>query len=197
MYNYRAWSEPKRLEALRERRSRGFPTHSPGHPEVPEAYRLITAACFEHRAHLNTSERRDWFENNLLKELDEHMFPCSAWVILPNHYHILLKIDSIDRFGLWNKQFHGRTSRQLNLQDKSAGRQNWYKYSDRIIRSERHFYTTLNYIHNNPIKHRYVHKWGDWKQSSFHSYLNCYGREWLIDIWREHPLMDYGKGWDE
>ena len=65
------------------------------------------------------------------------------------------------------------------------------------MRSERHYFVTLNYIHNNPVKHGYVNQWGDWPYSSFSWYLQEKGREWLLDLWREYPVLNYGSGWDE
>lgn len=64
------------------------------------------------------------------------------------------------------------------------------------MRSERHYYTTINYIHNNPVKHGYVERWCDWPYSSFHEYLKGKGRDWLKDVWREYPVLHYGDAWD-
>jgi putative transposase len=64
------------------------------------------------------------------------------------------------------------------------------------MRSESHYYTTLNYIHDNPVKHGYVTKWTDWPCSSVHWYLETKGREWLADCWRNYPVLNYGDKWD-
>ena len=64
------------------------------------------------------------------------------------------------------------------------------------MRSERHYFTTLNYIHNNPVKHGYVDKWGDWPCSSYHWYLENKGRDWLLELWHEFPVLNYGDQWD-
>jgi putative transposase len=90
----------------------------------------------------------------------------------------------------------GITSRQWNLEDKSAKRKIWYKFSDRAIRCDRHYYTTLNYIHYNPVKHGYVRSPYDWTESSVGWYLETCGRQWLRDSWVEYPVLDYGRGWD-
>lgn len=89
------------------------------------------------------------------------------------------------------------TSRQWNLEDDSLGRKVWFRYTDRAIRSERHYYTTLNYIHYNPVKHGDVDSPYNWAESSVHWYREHHGVEWLRDLWREYPLKDYGKGWDD
>jgi putative transposase len=56
-------------------------------------------------------------------------------------------------------ELHGRTSFQINGEDNMRGRKVWHRFQDRCMRSDRHFYTSLNYIHNNPVKHGYVIKW--------------------------------------
>lgn len=65
------------------------------------------------------------------------------------------------------------------------------------MRSERHFYASLNYIHHNPVKHGYVERWQDWPFSSADWYLAMKGRDWLVDVWRNYPVRDYGAKWDD
>jgi putative transposase len=65
------------------------------------------------------------------------------------------------------------------------------------MRNEAHFYTTLNYIHHNPVKHGYANKWHKGPYSSFHWYLASKGRQWLLELWNEYPLLNYGENWDK
>ena len=65
------------------------------------------------------------------------------------------------------------------------------------MRSEAHFFATLNYIHNNPVKHGYVKQWQDWQFSSVHWYLQENGHDWLLSQWRAFPILEYGRGWDD
>jgi putative transposase len=120
-----------------------------------------------------------------------------AWVFLPNHYHVLVKVDDISTLGGVFKNVHGRTSYLWNKEDSTRGRKVWFRYSDRYMRNERHFYTTLNYIHFNPVKHGYVDSPYDWAWGSVHWYKRDKGVEWLRDLWSAYPLRDYGKGWDD
>jgi putative transposase len=39
------------------------------------------------------------------------------------------------------------------------------------MKSERHFWVTLNYVHHNPVHHGYVKRWLDWPWSSARQYL--------------------------
>ncbi len=65
------------------------------------------------------------------------------------------------------------------------------------MRSERHFWATLNYIHNNSVKHGYVKRWQDWPFSSAKQFIEKYGRERTLEIWKEYPVLEYGVGWDD
>lgn len=64
------------------------------------------------------------------------------------------------------------------------------------MKSERHFWATLNYVHHNPVHHGYVKQWQDWPFSSARDYLAEMGKERAAEVWREYPLLDYGKDWD-
>jgi putative transposase len=54
----------------------------------------------------------------------------------------------------------------------------------------------VNYIHNNPVHHGHVDKWQDWPWPSATDFLDRVGREMAEKIWREYPILDYGKKWD-
>ena len=196
MYDYRKWDSDKQAAALNERVAHGFPLHNPPHIPAPDTYRLITGACFEHKSILEAPGRLKWFEQELLGHLQQQSLKVAAWVVLPNHYHVLVKIPEMKDFSKAQGELHGRTSFEINSEDNERDRQVWYRCSDRFMRSERHYFTTLNYIHNNPVKHGCVDKWGDWAYSSFHWYLENKGRDWLIELWREYPVLNYGDKWD-
>ena len=141
----------------------------------PGEYRIVTGACYEHQPILEGVYRRAWFAGELLSSIQEADLACDAWVILPNHYHVLVQIENMKRFSYQLGQLHGRTSFTMNQEDGIRGRRVWYRCQDRCMRSEAHYYATMNYIHNNPVKHGYVRMWTDWSFSSVHGYLTCQG----------------------
>ena len=65
------------------------------------------------------------------------------------------------------------------------------------MRSGRHYWATLNYIHHNPVHHGYVDRWTDWPWSSASDFLAQTPSNEAKRIWREYPLLDYGKDWDD
>ena len=183
---------------LAERQRLRLPWHGPPHAitDIPR-HRLITAACYEHHEYLATPERLQEFEQTLLKTCESQSCPVAAWCVLPNHYHALTFVDDMKGLSKAIGKLHGSTSRSWNAEDATPGRKVWHRCSDRFMRSDAHFFATLNYVHHNPVKHGYVTRWRDWPYSSVHHYAEEYGLTWLSDTWTRYPLNRYGKGWDE
>jgi putative transposase len=75
--------------------------------------------------------------------------------------------------------------------------QGLFRATERAIRSDRHFWATLNYIHDNPVRHGYAATWMEWPWSSIREYLQENDPTEVPRIWEEYPILDYGKGWDD
>jgi putative transposase len=93
-------------------------------------------------------------------------------------------------------QFHGRTSFRWNGEEKTRGRKVFFRAMERAIRSERHFWATMNYVHNNAVHHGYVKLWTEWPWSSAAAFLEKFGRSEAERIWRAYPLRQFGAKWD-
>jgi len=197
MYEYRKLTPEEKAELVKQRLSRGYPPHSPPHTVRDRPFYLLTAACYEHKCHLHSESRRQQLLDMLFERFIANDVEILAWVILPNHYHLLVHIVNFDVLGNLFRSIHGVTSRQWNLEENLRQRKVWYRYSDRAIRSQAHYYNSLNYIHYNCVKHGWVKSPYDWVHSSVHWYLQEYGRQWLRDCWVQYSLQDYGNGWDE
>lgn len=197
MYEYRKLTVEQRQQLVEERKARGAPPHQPPHLAFDDTFYLLTAACYEHKHHMCTQERRDTVLDSLFEKFIQAGMELHGWVVLANHYHLLVHVTDFKALGVIFGQVHGTSSYTWNQEDDARGRKVWYRYGDRLIGSERHYDTTLNYIHYNPVKHGLVSSPYDWKSSSVHWYLEHYGREWLRDLWRRYPVHDYGKGWDD
>jgi putative transposase len=197
MYEYRKLTPEEKTELVRQRRARGNPPHSPPHRIRHQKHYLLSAACYEHKCHLSSEMRRQQFMDLFFEVLVEGSVELHAWAVLPNHYHLLVHLED---FGILSGIFravHGPTAKLWNTEEDSSGRKVWYGYTDRAIRSERHYFTTLNYIHYNPVKHKWAESPYGWPQSSVHWYLQHYRREWLQDLWVSYPVREYGEGWDD
>ena len=146
---------------------------------------------------LQALTRLDVFARDLLAVFAAHAGQTFAWCVLPNHYHAL--IEAPDILGLLHElgRFHGRTSHTWNGEENTRGRKVFFRAVERAMRSDRHFWATLNYVHHNPVHHGYVARWTDWSWSSATEYLARTDPVEAKRIWHEYPLDDYGKGWDD
>jgi putative transposase len=179
-YDYRKLTPKQREEVIAQRRAMGYPLHAPPHPFRDEGYYLLTAANYEHARVMESPDRRTEFEKRLLAAFQEIEAGIVGWVILANLYHILAGVKSLDDVSAALKQLHGSTSFEWNRIDGLSGKRKvWYKYADRVIRGDAHYYRALNYIHFNPVKHGYVENAYDWQWSSLSLYYEDYGRDWL------------------
>ncbi|MCP4104149.1 MAG: hypothetical protein GY749_01205 [Desulfobacteraceae bacterium] len=191
-------TQKQREETLKARKARRYPWHSPPHIISETNIYHISAACYEHNPIIGQSfERMAEFEAELLNTITKQDEKIFAWCILPNHYHLLVNsgniFDTIAELG----RLHGRTSYRWNQKENRRGRKCWYRCSDRAIRSERHKWVTLNYIYHNPVHHGYVKQWQEWTFSSAGIYLEKVGYDTALTYWKNYPLLDYGKGWDD
>jgi len=187
-YIYRRLSSDERAEIVRQRCEKGFPLHAPPHPFRQAGTYAISAANFEHAPIMASTQRRTAFEADLLEALAQIGADVTGWVILPNHYHFIAGVQSLNDISAALQHLHGRTARDWNLMDGLTGqRKVWYKFYDRMIRDEHHFFKALNYIHYNPVKHGYVENVYEWPWTSLHNYDELQGREWLREKWREFP----------
>lgn len=197
MYEYRKMTFDQRVRVVLNRRSERNPSHDPPHRDQRGGLYFITAACYEHVPFMDKPSRRVEWELALKEAFtsdDEVSF--HAWVILPNHYHLVLEGDlSIIRKHIG--RLHNGKATQWNREDQTPGRKVWFRFSDRLIRGERHYYASLNYIHENPVKHRYIDRADHWPTSSLNMYLSELGPETLAAWNKEYPTEDYGRGWDE
>lgn len=198
-YEYRELSPKEREEIVNRRRAHGYPLHAPPHPFRGAGAYMITATNFEHRAIMSSPERRTELEIRLLNSIKEIAEDIIAWVVLPNHYHLLIGVQSLGDVSATLKHLHGTTSHEWNIEDNLTGRRRvWYKFVDTFIRNQTQLHTAFNYIHYNPVKHNYVNNPYDWAWSSLHIYCESMGKDFLQTEWQAYqPSDNFGKDWDD
>jgi putative transposase len=190
----------------------------PPHIYEDNAVYFITASTVHQQRLLDTDDKRVLVRDVLKEAIQQYGIRLYAWVILADHYHLLLKTSDVAPIYKFIKRLHGDSAIQLNKLDHKPGRKVWYQYWDRFPRSERGFWAYFNYIHLNPIKHNYVRvsdgvlvvegkqvkiASGDaldvhrclaqYPHSSYHYYLREYGEEFLTDAWMRYPIPDHLK----
>jgi len=197
MYYWRRLTPEQRQAVLVERQRQHRPWHGPPHYASPDGLYLLTAACYEHQPVIGlSSQRMGEFESELLKTCSAFASSIFAWVVLPNHYHLLLQSSELKALLAALGKLHGRTSYRWNGIEGLRGRKVWHRVAETAMKSERHFWATLNYVLNNAVRHGYVARWQDWPYSNAALYLEQTDRQEAEHRWREYPIDDYGRDWD-
>jgi putative transposase len=114
----------------------------------------------------------DNFSRELLAVFAAYDRQVFSWCVLPNHYHALVQAADMNLLLHDLGLLHGRTSHAWNAEENTRGRKVFFRAVERAMRSEQHYWATLNYVHHNPVRHGYVERW------------------------TEYPVRDYGKNWD-
>ena len=198
-YIWRSLTPAQRTELLAARLRQKHPWHSPPHrPNHGHLRFHLTAACYEHAPHIGHSAARlDDFSTALVNVLTAHSRQVYAWCVLPNHYHALVEAPDILILLRELGRHHGRTSHAWNGEQNTRGRKVFFRAVERAMRSDRHIWASLNYVHHNPVHHGYVVRWTDWPWSSLSPYLAQTGPTDAARIWHDFPIRDYGQGWDD
>jgi putative transposase len=188
----------------------------PPHIYAQNAVYFLTGSTLRHQRFLAVGERRLLLHDILDNAIEDYGVTLYAWVILADHYHLLIKIGDVAPLWKFIKRFHGESAIRLNKLDQTPGRQVWYQYWDRFPRNDKDFWSYFNYIHINPIKHRYVQvqdgsiisegrqlriqpgQQADvhaclaaYPYSSYSYYVDTYGEEFMTDVWMKYPIPDY------
>ena len=114
---------------------------------------------------------------NALFHFDHVRYRLLAWVIMPNHVHVLIEQFDVCGLGKIVQSWKSFTARRINAQWEGlcsdlhihAKREQrlWHReYWDRYIRDERHLSSVITYIHENPVQAKLVQNSSDWQWSS-------------------------------
>jgi putative transposase len=165
-------------------------SHHPPHILLNDSWYLVTARTHEKQPLLQSNADKEIIRDNLHSLAKEFTISKAAWVILDNHYHLLLHSED-GRLSTFIQRLHGRTAYEINKRQGKRGRQVWHNYWETLIRGEADYWVRFNYIHQNPVKHSYVAKMEDWEFSSYRDYVKQNGQEWMDDVFRTYPIIDF------
>ena len=104
-----------------------------------------------------------------------------AWVILPDHFHAILKVEGRSISGLMHsfKITYSRRFRDANR--KGSVWQN--RFWDHIIRDQSDFNKHIDYVHYNPVRHGLLTDPFEYEHSSLTEYYKAdyYERDWRVE----------------
>lgn len=136
---------------------------------VSDRYFFVTSNLARNRTFLDEAAFRDLC-SAIANAREEHGFWLTAWVFLPDHWHAIvyprypLTISSV------LKTIKLSTTSVINQHRHEAGLLWQGRFFDRILRTVKEYWETIDYIHMNPVRRGLVNRPEDWRWSSIHSY---------------------------
>src|SRR4030095_6554410 len=131
--------------------------NAPIHRLNSDGIYFVTASTLYKRHLFSGRDRLDLLEQTLLSLAKEYSWQLEAWAVCSNHYHLVARGNGGSaNLGTYLKHLHADTARKLNELDGMEGRQVWFNYWDTKLTFEKSYLARLNYVHQNPVKHRLV-----------------------------------------
>ena len=151
---------------------------------------FFTVVTFRRRTILCNDTVRSALCDAVRNKRMKHPFTIDGWVLLPDHLHCIWTLPQNDaRFGIhWaiikrfvTKQCGPDLQRNDWMSESKCRRKEstiWQRrFWEHQTRDERDYEKYMDYIHYNPVKHRYGKSIIEWPYSTFHRYV-CQGSQY-------------------
>jgi putative transposase len=175
---------------------------------------FITCSCYHRQPQLGTAERRDSFLGILEETRQKYRFVIHGYVIMPEHFHLLVTEPEVGDPSVVMKVIKERFSRRMNqgragaplivsfamsgtphLEPAPVWQKRFYDFN---VRTEHKHIEKLRYMHRNPVKRGLVDKPEQWEWSSFRSYFSgetglvrVKFQEWTVEV-KARPVETFG-----
>jgi putative transposase len=144
---------------------------------LPDYSYFVTNVTFERGPVL--VDNADLFTAALDSVGSKVKFDVAAWVLIPDHFHMIVNPGDCDLSGLMQRI---KQSFSMNYRKRhSLGGRIWQlRFWDHLIRNDVDLARHVDYIHYNRVKHGHAHSPREYKHSSFPEYLRNghYGTDW-------------------
>jgi len=148
--------------------------HTPPHLYRAGAKYFITASIHEKKKILADSAKEKLLFS-LSTSCEKYGWQLEDWVILDNHYHIMVNApEKSANLSKFIAEYHKFTALFIkkNLPEAATWPKVFNNYWDACITYEKSYYARLNYLYNNPVKHRYVQSAQEYRWGSFYLRYN-------------------------
>lgn len=116
-----------------------------------------------------------FFLDCLKESKKKHQFTLFLYVLMPNHFHLLLQTSKTDIENSVSKIMHCLTTKYSNYANRRNGRIGHLfqgRFYSELLENDSHFLELTRYIHLNPVRAGLVSRPGDYPYSSYRNYLS-------------------------
>ena len=131
-------------------------------------YHVIQRGNNREQIFRSTRDKKSYL-NNLVSLKTSYDFLLLGYVLMDNHYHLLIRTgdDPLHKIIFRQNMFY---SRYFNNSHQRSGHLYGDRYKASIIQDDHYLFSVLRYIHYNPVKAGMCQKPGQYKWSSDESY---------------------------
>ncbi|NGX42425.1 MAG: hypothetical protein K940chlam7_00705 [Chlamydiae bacterium] len=136
--------------------SHNYP-HEPPHRYSEKGTYIVTASTLKKQHFFDTPQKKTLLQNLLLEEAIKHHWELKAWAVFTNHYHFVASNEvNPETLPKFITAIHRISATKINRIDNQQGRRVWYQYWDTCLTFKNSYYARLNYVMQNPVKHKLV-----------------------------------------
>lgn len=141
-------------------------------------YRLEGKNCFYHitsrgnnrkKIYINESDYKQFLEY-LLKAKEKFKFNLYAYVLMPNHYHLLIETLQANLSRIMH-YINTSYSTYYNVKRRQCGHLFQGRYKSILVDKDNYFLELTRYIHLNPVRAKMVKSPERYKWSSYNGYI--------------------------
>jgi len=165
-------------------------TNRPPHKVWEIGFYFVTARTLDGQWFLQPDKYKQILLDTIKEKTKKFNSPLVAYVILNNHYHLILNIKEPGKFAKRIGEINGLSSKNINAADHVIDRKIWWNYFEKFLRDEADFYKHLNYIHQNPVKHG-ISDGIEYDFSSYGLWVKKKGKEFIDDSFRKYSIVDF------
>lgn len=162
----------------------------PTHIYLDDTTYFITARTVDRKKYFNAPKKKNIIIQQINKAKKKFGFSIYAWVILDNHYHLLIHIKEKGDLSKIFQIVNGGSSFELNKHLKENNKI-WERYWDWVIDSEDMFWEKFRYTIINPYKHQIVKSISElpnYPFSSFKQNMKQHGKDFIFGLADESYL---------
>lgn len=129
----------------------------------------VTSRGNERRAIFRNDRDRRFFLDTLAAVVDLHDWRLYAWVLMRNHFHLLVETPRVPTLSRGVKRLNETYAQWFNARHKRVGHLMQGRFKSILIERETHLLELLRYIVLNPVRCGAVEFAGEWRWSNYRS----------------------------
>ncbi len=143
----------------------------------------MTSRGNERREIVKTDSDRWMFYRLLGEMIEENKVLCHAWVLMNNHYHLLLETPAAN-LSIAMKHLNSIYTQRFNKKYQRAGHLFQGRFKAIVVEKDSYLKELCRYVVLNPVRAKAVKAPGDWKWSSYRATAGLEkGEPWLETDW--------------